>query len=167
MSISIEEASTLVDRAGKLVDALEAGSGRAAFIEAGYGEGDHARGQRVRRAAEEALAEARHAPTLALKLHQGGRACAAWWDARLEELKLEALGALAPSRVLRAAQDLFGRLRGIVRGTEAADRLEFAVAELREWLERWLPVARRVARDRPDLAEQYGLAPTLQARRSP
>ena len=167
MVIGIEEASALVDRARKLVDALEAGDGRATFVEAGYGEGDHAQGQRLRGAAEEALDEARRPPTLGLKLRQGGRTCAAWWDARLEELKVEAVGALAPSRLLRSARDLARHLQGIARGNEAAERLDLAATELGEWLAHWLPVAREVTRLRPDLALRYGVAGDRETKRSP
>jgi hypothetical protein len=163
MTIGVHEATQVVERARKLVNALEAGDGRGAFADAGYGEGDHAQGQRVLQAAEAALDEAKRPPTTSLKVKQLTRAYRGWLEIRGEELKRNGLKAIAPKLAVRHAMDLIGRLRTVARGGVSDDALAATTAELKEWLDRWVPLAKRVAQDKPELAARFGVTVTPKA----
>src|SRR5262245_43926440 len=103
MAIGVHESAQLVERARKLGNALEAGEGRGAFADAGYGEGDHAQGQRVLRNAESALEEAKRPPGTMLKVKQLGRAYRGWLESRGEDLKRDGVKALTPQLAARHA----------------------------------------------------------------
>jgi hypothetical protein len=159
MAMGVFEATPIVERARRLVHTLEAGDGRAAFSDAGYGEGDHAQGQRLLRNAEAALEEAKRPPNAAQKARQFGRAYRSWLEARGEDLRRDGLKALAPRLTARHAMDLVGRFRRVARGNVAHEELEATAGELKEWLDRWTPIARRVSGERPELAERFGVTP--------
>jgi hypothetical protein len=156
-TIGVHDAGQLVERARKLVHTLESGDGRSLFSDLGYGEGDHAQGQRVLRNAERALEEAKRPPTAGLRLRQYARAAGAWADLRREDLRRDGLKALAPRQALRHGMDLLARLRAVARGGVANEELENAAKELKEWLDRWGPIARKVAQQHPELAERLGV----------
>jgi hypothetical protein len=167
MATGVHDAKLIVERGRKLVSALEAGDGRAAFSEAGYGEGDHAQGQRLLRNANAALAEAERPKTTSLLAKQYWRAYRQWLEVRGEELRRDGLKALNPKLASRNAMDLIGRLRTVARGAIADENLETASKELKEWLDRWTPLARRVVQARPELADKLGVtAPPKKEKKS-
>ncbi len=157
MAIGVHDGLELIERGRKLVLSLEAGDGRAAFSDAGYGEGDHAQGLRLLNNAELALIEAQKPASRSLRTQQYLRAYRGWLDVRGEELRRDGLHALHPKLVRGHALELVAGLRTVARGGVAEDGLDAAAKELKDWLERWTPLARRVVQQRPELSERFGV----------
>jgi hypothetical protein len=157
MAIGVHDATLIVERGRKMVNALEAGDGRAAFSDAGYGEGDHAQGQRLLGNAETALHEATQPMTPAVRARQYWKAYRGWLELRGEELRRDGLLAIHPKLARGHAMELVGRLRVVARGAVADEGLDAAAKELKEWLDRWTPLARRVVQARPELSERLGV----------
>ena len=157
MGIGVHDATQIVERGRKMVNALEAGDGRVAFSDAGYGEGDHAQGQRLLQNAEAALDEAAKPVTATLRARQYWRAYRGWLDLRGEELRRDGFHALHPRLASRNTMELIGSLRVVARGAVADEGLDSTAKELKEWLDRWTPLARRVVQARPELSERLGV----------